>query len=98
MQFCIRIDTTVAGSRLDSITSATSVLPKVFVRACTCALLVASCSGTSTGEKPVAEYDESTGHLSKIVLDANKNGKNDTVSYMDGTRIIRVELDLDENG
>lgn len=61
-------------------------------------LLAASCSPKSAGEKPVAEYDQTTGHLSKIVLDANKNGKNDTVSYMDGTRIIRVELDLDENG
>jgi len=73
-------------------------LREVIGCACTCALLVAACSGTPAGEKPVAEHDQTTGHLSKIALDANKNGKNDTVSYMDGTRIIRVELDLDENG
>ena len=57
-----------------------------------------ACSRTPAGDRPVADYDPTTGHLRRIVLDANKNGKNDTVSFMDGTRIIRVELDLDENG
>jgi len=57
-----------------------------------------ACSRTPAGERPAAEYDPSTGHLRRIVFDANKNGKNDTVSFMDGTRIIRMELDLDENG
>ena len=60
--------------------------------------LLAACSSQPSGDRPRAEYDTTTGHLSKIELDANKNGKNDTVSYMDGTRVIRVELDLDENG
>jgi len=60
--------------------------------------MATSCGRKDTGEKPRAEYDKSTGRLSQIVFDANKNGKNDTVSYMDGTRIIRIELDLDENG
>jgi hypothetical protein len=60
--------------------------------------VAAACSRTPGGERPVADYDQNTGRLRRIVLDANKNGKNDTVSYMDGTRIIRVELDLDENG
>jgi hypothetical protein len=60
--------------------------------------VAAACSRTPGGEHPVADYDQNTGRLRRIVLDANKNGKNDTVSYMDGTRIIRVELDLDENG
>ena len=31
-------------------------------------------------------------------FDLNKDGKNDTVSYMDGTRIKRVELDLNQDG
>ena len=60
--------------------------------------LLADCSPKPSGDRPRAEYDNATGRLSKIELDANKNGKNDTVSYMDGTRVIRVELDLDENG
>ena len=57
-----------------------------------------ACSRAPAGERPVADYDQGTGRLRRIAFDANKNGRNDTVSYMDGTRIIRVELDLDENG
>ena len=45
-----------------------------------------------------AEYDPKTGRLQKLVFDYTRNGRNETTSYMDGTRIIRVELDLDENG
>lgn len=57
-----------------------------------------ACSRQPAGDRPAADYDQSTGRLKRLAFDANKNGKNDTVSYMDGTRIIRVELDLDENG
>lgn len=57
-----------------------------------------ACSSESTGDRPQAVYDNETGRLRTITFDANKNGKNDSVSYMDGTRIVRIELDLDENG
>jgi hypothetical protein len=50
------------------------------------------------GDRPQASYDPKTGRLKTLVYDANKNGKNDAVSFMDGTRILRVELDWDENG
>src|SRR5687768_4777783 len=50
------------------------------------------------GDRPQASYDPKTGRLTTLVYDANKNGKNDAVSFMDGTRILRVELDWDENG
>lgn len=43
-------------------------------------------------------YDADTGRLRTLETDANKNGRIDTVSYMDGARIVRIELDLDENG
>lgn len=43
-------------------------------------------------------YDGETGRLRTLETDANKNGKIDTVSYMDGARILRIELDLDEDG
>jgi hypothetical protein len=63
-------------------------------------LLAAACSRTppAAGEAPKAEFDETTHRLKSVFYDANKNGKNDSVSYMDGTRIVRVELDMDENG
>lgn len=59
-------------------------------------LFAAACSGPS-GQKPVLEYDQ-TGRLTKVFYDANKNGTNESTSLMDGTRIVRVELDYDENG
>src|SRR4051812_48855151 len=62
------------------------------------AALSAACSPRPATDTTRAEYDPSTGHLRRLEFDANKDGKNDTVSYMDGTRIIRIELDLDENG
>jgi hypothetical protein len=60
--------------------------------------LLAACSKNPAGDQPRADYDPATGRLRRITLDANKNGRNDTVSYMDGTRVLRIELDLDENG
>src|SRR5438105_13475844 len=60
--------------------------------------VVAGCSRQSAGAKTVVEYDPATGHLHKLEVDSNHNGTIDTVSYMDGTRILRIELDLDENG
>lgn len=62
------------------------------------ALLSAACSRKPAGEQPRADYDPATGRLREIVFDANKNGKNDAVSHMDGTRILRIDLDFDENG
>lgn len=60
--------------------------------------LLAGCSRAPAGEAPRLEYDKASGRLTKVVYDANKNGTNDSTSYMDGTRIVRIELDLDENG
>jgi hypothetical protein len=60
--------------------------------------LVIGCSPTPTGEQPRAEYDWTRGRLKALTYDANRNGKNDAVSHMDGTRVIRIDLDLDENG
>jgi hypothetical protein len=62
------------------------------------ALLLAGCSRPPAGEAPVLEYDKKTGRLTTVLYDANKNGKNDSTGYMDGTRIVRIELDHDENG
>jgi hypothetical protein len=43
-------------------------------------------------------YDPATGRLQQLRLDSDKNGTVDTVSYMDGTRLIRIEVDKDEDG
>ncbi|MEO8680206.1 MAG: hypothetical protein ABI665_14240 [Vicinamibacterales bacterium] len=51
-------------------------------------------------EKPgmMAQYDEKTGRLKKINIDQNKNGRIDTWSYWDATKVILIEIDKDEDG
>ena len=64
-----------------------------------CALTVsgAGCSAPAPRNiEPV--YDPQTGKLQLLKYDANRNGKVDTWSYMDGTRVLRIEIDNDENG
>jgi hypothetical protein len=61
-------------------------------------IVAAGCSRQPAGAKTVVEYDPATGHLHKLAFDSDHNGTIDTVSYMDGTHVVRVELDRDENG
>ena len=42
-------------------------------------------------------YDEATGKLQLLKYDANGDGTIDTWSYMDGARVVRIELDPDQN-
>lgn len=43
-------------------------------------------------------YDPATGRLSRLTADLNKDGKIDTYTYMDGTRVLRSEIDADQDG
>jgi hypothetical protein len=43
------------------------------------------------GKEGVAKYDPKTGRLQKLDFDQNKNGRMDSFSYMDATRVIRIE-------
>lgn len=43
-------------------------------------------------------YDRTTGRLTELTYDANKNGRIDTWTDMDGTRPLRSRLDRDEDG
>lgn len=62
------------------------------------ATLIAAACSKPAGRPPVANYDSKTGKLTTLSVDTNRNGKVDAVSYMDGTRILRIEVDQDENG
>jgi len=44
-----------------------------------------------------ATYDN-TGHLQMLAFDSNRNGKPDTWSHMEGSRIARIDIDADEDG
>jgi hypothetical protein len=45
-----------------------------------------------------ATYDPKTGRLQRLTYDANRNGRIDTWTYMDGKTILRSEVDRDEDG
>jgi hypothetical protein len=74
--------------------------------ACAAALAASACKPPDPrrtnfeirGQEGVAKYNPKTGKLEKLEFDRNKNGKMDSVSYMDGTRFVRIELDQDEDG
>lgn len=64
-------------------------------------LLSSACGGNGVTPADAAiqpVYDPATGRLQQLRLDSDKNGAVDTVSYMDGTRLIRIEIDKDEDG
>jgi len=42
-------------------------------------------------------YDRSTGRLQLLRYDANGDGRVDTWSYMDGARVVRIELDTNHD-
>ena len=64
------------------------------------ALMLAGCNRESAEAKKriTPEYDKKTGKLELLKYDSNGNGKVDTWSYMDGARIVRIEIDKDEDG
>jgi hypothetical protein len=64
---------------------------------CALASAAASCSSPKPSNiEPV--YDKATGKLQLLKYDSNGNGKADTWSYMDGARVVRIEIDNDEDG
>ena len=57
------------------------------------------CGPDSAARKRISpEYDQTTGKLKLLKYDSNSDGKVDTWSYMDGTRVLRIEIDKDEDG
>ena len=62
---------------------------------------VASCSDPEherVKATTIPTYDPVTGKLTRLTADLDKNGKIDTYTYMDGTRVLRSEIDADEDG
>jgi hypothetical protein len=44
------------------------------------------------------EYNKTTGRLQLLKYDADSDGTPDTFSYMDGARVVRIEIDKNEDG
>jgi hypothetical protein len=47
---------------------------------------------------PTPVYNKDTGVLEQLVSDRNGDGKPDTWAFMDGTRIVRIEIDRNGDG
>ena len=63
-----------------------------------CLLAAPACGGADAQKRITPEYDQATGRLKLLKYDSNGNGVTDTWSYMDGTRVVRIEIDKDEDG
>jgi hypothetical protein len=65
-----------------------------------CAVVHAACdrSEADARKRITPEYDKNTGRLTLLKYDSNGNGIVDTWSYMDGARVVRIEIDKDEDG
>ena len=64
------------------------------------ALMLAGCNREQklTQKRMTPEYDPKTGKLQILKYDSDGDGKIDTVSYMDGARVVKIEIDKDEDG
>lgn len=73
-------------------------------RAAAVALALLACGACSDPERErlkattKATYDERTGRLKELTSDANRNGRIDTWTEMDGTRAVRSRADRNEDG
>jgi hypothetical protein len=67
-----------------------------------CLVIAAACSDSAEEARrkatTQASYDLTTGKLTEITYDKNKNGKIDTWTKMDGARPVSSELDTNEDG
>jgi len=63
-----------------------------------CALIFTACHGSSGNKQIEPVYDKKTGKLQLLKYDSKNTGKFDTFSYMDGARVLRVEIDQDQDG
>jgi hypothetical protein len=65
-----------------------------------CDLIAVGCDrDTDAARKRITpEYNKTTGKLQLLKYDSNGNGKIDMWSYMDGARVVRIEIDKDEDG
>ena len=62
------------------------------------ALLCCGCAAADRDDRLEPVYDSQSGRLQLLKYDDNGNGRAETVSFMDGSRVLRIEIDKDEDG
>jgi hypothetical protein len=83
---------------LDSLWSTDGARGAVVLLALAASLAGCSAPGRDAAPTAIARYDPATGRLERIEFDTTRNGRNDAVGIMDGTRVDRIEVDEDEDG
>ena len=61
-------------------------------------LALSGCAADTENKQVEPLYDKQTGRLQLLKYDSNNNGRPDTFSYMDGSRVWKIEIDQDEDG
>lgn len=61
-------------------------------------LACVDCGGATEEQRVTAKYNNVTGKLSQLNVDASADGKPNITSYMDGTKFVRIEIDTNEDG
>jgi hypothetical protein len=57
-----------------------------------------ACNAAAGDRQRLEQVYDGTGKLQLLRYDGDGDGAVDTISYMDGARILRIEIDSDENG
>src|SRR5262245_46466089 len=57
-----------------------------------------ACGRKHENQTVVPTYDKETGKLSQLTLNSAKDGKPNITSYMNGSVVLRIEIDADEDG
>jgi hypothetical protein len=61
-------------------------------------LLTAACNSTPPNQSVSAAYDPASGELRRLTINSTKDGKPNVLSYMEGSKILRIEIDDNEDG
>jgi hypothetical protein len=83
---------------MTSAAATSSVRSASKLAACLAISAAIACGAPSDGKRIEPEYDKTTGRLKVLKYDSDGDGKIDTVSYMDGAVVLRIEIDKDEDG
>ena len=63
-----------------------------------CAFACSDPDAERVKQTTIPTYDKTTGKLTQLTFDRNKNGRIDTWTDMDGNKPLRSRIDLDEDG
>jgi len=61
-------------------------------------VIFASCSPSPSSSDVAAKYDQATGNLRQLTVSPAKDSKPNIVSYMNGSKFVRIEVDGNEDG